>query len=635
MASDVKAKFAIGVDSDSAEQSLDSFQGSVEELADAVTKGQAKIKGYNESLRNLRGSSEEVVALRKKLKANMDAERNAITGAEVRLLKQGQSSKMVAESRRKQAEAAKKADETSKAMALETTAALGGAAAAAVAVAAGVAAATAAFGYFVFGAAGAARSASLLREAATGSATNASALGSQIDALSGKLPTARAELEALGVSMAKGGLQGAVLVDALKATATTSAALGDDAGSKIRGILEAGRTSKRIAIDPREGLIGTGLNFDDVAKELATGMKVGVAEARQALAEGRVSLSAGAEAIRGAVDKKFGALNARKALDFNVQLDKAKESLGKLASGVNIEPLLKGLSGVFELLSDKTVTGLGIKKLVELLGNGMVSALTGTAPIAKAVVQGLVIGFLTIAIAAKKAQNRIKEALGGSDVLGGVDGMKVALKGAELAVYGLAIGLGALAASAAAAALPFALGAAAIYGVYKAAVAVKDLFSSSTDWEFLGKAITDGFVNGVKSGAQAVKDSVTGLAGSAKRALKSALGIASPSRVGREIGANLGSSVALGASEQSARVETAASGVGAAAAQGMASGASGTGSRSAQAQGGKFELHLTINADGGGAAIERHMQNASFVPQILKGLEDLVFASGAVPRGAT
>ena len=631
---DREARFSIKIDGDKAEQSLDRLEGSVEELSSAVKAGQDRIASYNDSLRKLKGSSESVKKARDELKERINKERAAISGAEVALLKSGASSKMVAERKKAIAVQEAKAIEKSRLANAALAASIEGAA---IGIAAAVGVAAVAFGAFAIATANAARSQSLLREGVTGSEQNADALGSQVRALAGVLPTAKAEIEALGISMVKGGLQGQTLVDALHATAQVSAAVGEDSGAKIRGILEAGRTTKRIAIDPREGLIGTGMGFDDVASQVARLTKVSIAEARRALAEGRVSVSVGAEAMRAAAEKKFAGLNVRKSLDLEVQIGKMRENLRAMVSGINIEPLLKGISGIMELLSDKTVTGLGVKKLVELLGNGLISALTGSAPIMKAVIQGMVIGFLSVAIAVMKTKKAIIGALGDNQILGNIDGITLAVKGAEYAVYAVAGAMAVLGAASAVAmlpiVLPFGLAAAAIWGVYKAVVWVKDLFVK-TDWGYFGEQITKGLAEGIRSGENWFFDSIRSMGEGAKKALKSVFGIASPSKFARkDIAHNLMESARLGVDERTGVVTRSMERAGGAmrGAMELGAGASdGAGAPAVTLSGAKkVELHVHISADAkSGPVIARALTDGGAIASMVAALEDIALTAG-------
>ena len=352
---------------DHVSESAESMADSVEALRDRIAGSEDAIKEMGGALRRLRGTSDEVKTAKGELVAKLQAEKDKISAANLALLKQGTTyDKLSAQTRKltkdredlkkktdKDAESKAKdrADamsaairtaggpvaslkekletlravtgDSSGAMGLATLAAAG-LAAAVIAVAAAAAAGVLALGKLIIAGANAARTANLMREAAAGSASNATALGTQVDALADKIPTARGALNDLAISLAKSGVQGQTLVDTFNAVGQASAALGEDAGAKLRELVERGRLTQRLQVNPLE-LQGTGVQFEDIAKALAKNLKVGVNDARAALFEGRVKLADGAKALRDAVEQKFAGINLRRMLDLNVIAEKFQE----------------------------------------------------------------------------------------------------------------------------------------------------------------------------------------------------------------------------------------------------------------------------------------------------------------------
>lgn len=623
-----EARFPIDFEGNASDYS-DRAAQSLAELRERVVASEASVKNYNESLRKLKGSSEDVVKARSAIKSKLEAERSAIAGVEVALLKQGSSSsKLIAQekaqavAKEKLAATRAKADEARAAQAKESAkysadvqkAMLLGVEAAAVAAAAAIAAAGVAFAVFAVRSSAAARTAANLREAITGNAKDGAALGFQVDALAAKLPLARAEVAALGNDLAKGGLRGQVLVDALNAVGQAKAAIGDDAAGKLRGILEAGRTTKRIAIDPREGLFGTGLDFDDVAKEVANVTKASVQEARNALAAGRVSLGAGAEALRVAVEKKLGKLNARQLLDPMVQWQKFTDRVERLTSGINLEPLLKGLDSIGAMFDESSVTGYALKETITLIGNAFTASFDGKAPMIKRVIQGMVIGGLQSAIVFLKLRNSLRGVFS-SEILAGVDTMKVALYAGAIAAGAMATGVAVLAASAVAALAPIALPFVAIYGAYKLITGI--------EWKKLGADIVNGIVNGITARADRLKEAVMGLGQKARAAFHTALDMHSPSRLFFQDGQNIGEGAALGVESKADRVQSAANAL--APAPRMGGGGAGGG----------ITLNLSINVNvGPGGGDAKSVQDPSFIAAVVKAVEDLLLGAGVVPGAA-
>lgn len=308
---------------------------------------------------------------------------------------------------------------TEGALALASTAALAIAAAFAVAMVAAVAfgaAAVVSLAKFVLEAGNARRSADLVGAAFAGSAGNAKALSSQVDALAAKLPTPRAELNQLAAKLTESGLRGQTLVDTFNAIGVASAAGADKASAKIQEIIDRSKLYGRVAINPLE-MLGTGVKFDEVASALAKQMHVGIDEARLALLQGRVKLGDAAAALRATVDQKFGKINAAKMLDLDVMLAKFKENLGGLVKDIDLTPLLEDISSLFSLFSESTVTGTGAKALLEAFGVGFVDSVHGSTPVAKAFIEGLVLGALKLQLYWLLLRIQIRDTFGSNDTL--------------------------------------------------------------------------------------------------------------------------------------------------------------------------------------------------------------------------
>lgn len=650
MGNDAQASFSIDLEADSAGDSAERAASSVEELRDKILGSQSAIRDMSSALRNLRGSSDEVKSAKDELKAKINAEKDALGGAQLAALKSGESldkftkaakSAAAAQDGAKQAaaglagpvaEASGKVDGFGKSASAASSASGQFKVAAAaligivLAVAAAVGSAFVALGRFVLEGANAARSANLLREATTGSAANAAALGSQIDLLATKVSLSREALNELGNGLAKSGVQGKTLVDTLNAVAGASAAIGADAGSKIQALVEAGRLSQRFSVT-REQLVGSGLNFEDVAGALAREMKVGMGEARAALAEGRVGLESGAKALRDAVEKKFGEINARKMLDLNVQAQKLRERFAKLTEGVKLEPLLRGLEKLSMLFDTSTVSGAALKQIVTVVGSGLSSAFLKVVPIAAQLFKGLIIGGLTVIVAILKLRKAFSDTFGDVSLFKGIDGLGIALKAGELAATSIAVALGIVAAGLAFVALQ-------TMGAVSAVQAVAAYFTqayekiSAMSWSEIGMQLVQGFVTGITGAGPGAISAVLNLATSAKNALKGALGIASPSKVFAGYGKNTSEGFAQGVDDGGAEVDAAVGSMVStpAAAPGGSSGGGG-------GKGGTT-INVTINAQGATEGAVKAMSEPGFLAMLTKALEDALVAQGAL-GGAT
>ncbi len=656
---ELKLPISIPVETNAAEAAE-----SVESLRTRIAGSADDIKAMAGSLKQLRGTSDEVKAAKAELTAKIEAERNAVSAATLALVKQGTTydaqaqkekkflaqKKALAEELKKGAETKAKdrtdamgaaigkaggpvaslkgkldslksvMGESSGATGLMTLAAAGLVAAAA-ALVVGIVAAGVSLGKFILGAADAARSANLMREAWSGTGKNASNLGTQIEALSMKVPTSKAALNDLAISLMKAKISGRATVDAFNAIGQASAALGDEAGGKLQEFITRGRAFGKFRIDPREMLEGFGnLNFDDVAEALAKGMKTSVGAAKKALAEGRVSIDDGAKALADATEKRFGGINVRKMMSFENITKKLGERFDSLTSGVNLEPLLKPLSELGKLFDSSTVTGSTLKMLVTEFGKGMVDGLVKGIPLAKAFFQGLIIGGLKAYIVFLQVKNALLDAFGDSKSLKNIDGLAIALKAGQYAAIGIAGALVLVAGIMAAGLAPVVALVAGYLWLQKkgkeVGTSIREFFKG-LDWAAVGKAIPDGIVSGFKLGAGALLDGVGDLAEATKKKFKTALGIASPSKVFAAYGENINEGVAQGVSKSGAAQD---------AVEGMVS--TPGGSRVGGGGGAPIVLNVAINVGGGGGEAAAALSDASFLAKLTKAVEDALVGAG-------
>lgn len=541
---------------------------SIAEMRDRLIAGEKAIKTYSETLRRLRGSSEEVKTEKAALQAKINGLRDDMSALSVSALKSGVALEDLSTRTKAASSNAGGMGSAIEQVGGPVTAlqsklaglakivgngsvlsgvfrlALVGVAAAVIAVTVAAAGLAAKMAAFVVEGANAARTTALFREAAAGGAANGAALGTQIEALAGKVSTSREELAGLANELARTGMRGETIVDTFNAVAQASDAMGSEAASKIRGLVEAGRLSQRLFVN-RESLVGTGVAFDEVAERLAGAMKIGVKDARAALAEGRVPLGLGAKVLRETIEKKFGELNARKMLDLGVQSQKFRESLLGLTKDVKIEPLLKATERFRLLLDESTVSGAALKKLVTVFGNGAVAIFGKATPIAEQFFKGLVIGGLTLTVAVLKMRRSLNETFGDTKLLGNIDLLGASLKAGQYAAVSIAAVLGLVAVAVGA----VGYSAAASIGTMQKLWGLLTGFHarlSAMSWSDIGTNIVDGIVSGVTGGARKLKDAVVGLADTARKAFTTRTEIRSPSRVFQRDGRQLPAGTAKG-----------------------------------------------------------------------------------------
>lgn len=589
---------------------------SVEALRDRMNAGERSVKEMSAALRRLRGSTVEVKQAKEQLKARIGATKDAISATSLAMLKQGQSAEKLAEKTRLATEGVKRNTEGLSSM---KTAALGivGVFAAVALAAVG---AVVALGKFIVGSADAARSMNLMREAAAGSAANATALGSQVDALGRKVGTSKAALNELAVSMAKSGIQGQTLVDTLNAVGQANAALGDDAGAKLRELVDRGRMSQRFVVNPLE-LQGSGLQFDDIAKALSEQMHVGVAKAREALVTGRVKLGDGAAAMRKAVESKFGDINLRKMMSLEGLAETLRKRFASITSGVNLEPALKAVSKLLDLLDESTFSGVALREMVSAFGNGMVKAITLSAPFIKKFFQGMIIGALHVGIGILKVRNYLRKTFGDSKLFKDLDTLNLALAVGKYSLLAIVAAVGALGAALAVGLAPFA----ALVAAFTLLPAMAEEWGKSIrkhfldfDWSNIGSSIVDGLIGGFKTSGARLLNDAKGLATLVKKGFTSSLGIQSPSKVFAGYGENTVEGFEQGVQ---ARAPKAAQALDSMASQPEGGGRGG--SRGAVS----ISMPVTIQVTGGTDAAKQ-LTDPNFLAQLTKALESVLVSAG-------
>lgn len=674
---DKKSTFVIDLEGNVRDVSREDASA-LEQLRQKTTGALDSIRQMGGALRSLRGSTEEVTAAKEQLKAKISAARDVVSASNLELLKQGVTYEKLADSTKKAAaaqaklQAKKEAEELArmsveaqglgrgikaiggpvenlrgKMSALKETfgqagggmAALGvvaaGVVVAVAALVAGVVAATVSFAKFVIEGGNAARTANLLREASTGSAESAGHLGNQIETLARKVPTSREELNKLANELTRTlsgtRVSGQGIVDTMNAVAQASTAMGDQAGAAIGDIIKRSKQFGRVSINPFE-LQGTGVRFDDVAAQLAKQLKIGTAQARQALLMGTVGVDDAAKALRVTVEKRFGEINARRLLDVDVQLQKFKERLSGLTRDVHLEPLLNAMKDFFDLFDEqKSVTGATLKQIVTILGNDLIGSITKGTPAAKSFFKQLVIGTLDALIAFYKLRNALRDAWQSHETLRtGVKALGVGL----LAIAGIAVGVTAAVVAAGV----------AMVAAFGELFLLPDQVAKALSAEAIGKELRawvlvaeeaagnfiQGLLDGIRGGITRVASGVGELADQVKDAFKSALGIHSPSVVFQKYGVQTTEGYAQGLEGSTGRAQAAADAMTPATPAGRAGGRGRSSGTSVTLV---FNLPAGANGSGAQEAVKT-LSTPSFLALLTKAIEDANTTMGIPMQGA-
>lgn len=397
----------------------------IEALKNSLLSSQDAVKKFSAAQRSLRGTSDEVKAAKDKLKGAVSAERDAISRATLALGKHGLTLTDVTR-RTKDAAGetsgmfAKLGESLGLSASSMVLVAGAGAAVVATIVAIGAAAISSAIslGKFVLENANLLRAQGLEREAASGSAANAAAWGTQIEDAGRRIPKTVAELNDLAVSVSRTFTQtrisGKGMVDAFNAIGEAGAANGDAAGKALEELLSRGKQFGRFGLGFAElrGGNATGLQFADIAEALSKNLGIGLKQAQQQLLRYRVSLDDGAKAIRDAVEKRFGVVNAKKLIDLDFMGKRLKDTFTKMTKDIGLENILTSLDAMLRLLDSSTVEGKAFGQVLKGVGKFLSDAFEAAVPKVEALLDQLILNGQRVAIAFLKLEIQMRETFG-------------------------------------------------------------------------------------------------------------------------------------------------------------------------------------------------------------------------------
>jgi hypothetical protein len=250
------------------------------------------------------------------------------------------------------------------------------------------------------------------------------------------------------------------------------------------------------------------------------------------LKEGKLS----AREFARSAEQSFGGIVARQMLSLEAQGDRLKSNFAGLFGGLNIEPLLGGISKLVALFDKSSSSGRALQAIFETVLQPLIDKAAVAAEVVEAFVLGILIGGVKIYLALKPIIAAVSELFGFEDT-SLTDTLSAAKAVGEFlapVIIGLTAVFGVLTAV-------LAIGAAAILAIPAAfmlipqavnavAKSIVDFFGA-VNLKDVGLAMITGLVQGIIGGGGAVVSAVTGVANGAIMAAKRALGIASPSRV--------------------------------------------------------------------------------------------------------
>lgn len=442
----------------------------------------------------------------------------------------------------------------------------------------------------------------LMREGVDASAVSATHLGHQIEVLADKVPQTRSELNAMAVeirqSFDRTRISGDGIVDVFNAIAQESAGAGQSAGRQLQGLIERGKVFGRLQLNPFE-LQGTGITFADIAKNLASEMKISIDDARGLLLVGRVKLDAGAKAIRKTVEDRFAELNIRKSFSLEVIAAKFKDTLQHLTSDIKLEPILRAFKSLTQIFDDSTTSGKVFKTLLTDFANTLGDLFVRAVPYVKFGVLSILSTVLDLQIKWELAKNQFKTLFPDtSKLIADFDGVRFAI---DLFVD-------------------------SVKGAIKF---TGDLFTGGMF--SAGSNVVGGLTDGITKGGPAAVSAIGLLADKIKTRFEKEMLIQSPSKVSAGWGKNIGLGLSDGIDGEAARVQASVNGLVPTSPSASVSGLGGGGS-SGGSVGGGAPITVQVKAEfpnaKNGQEVVEALTGASFRTRLIESLEREIRARG-------
>lgn len=335
---------------------------------------------------------------------------------------------------------------------------------------------------------------------------------------------------------------------------------------------DAARTQK-LLVDGIAGSVKAGDALEGMIEQL--GRKVPLARDEllsmaQTLRQGGLTGKALEVALDAAAIKaaklKFGPDFAKQLLSIDSQTSRLKSNLAATFGGLKIEKLLEGFSHLVELFSNTNASGRAMKVVFESLFQPLIDGVVEWIPKARSAFIQFEILVLKALIAVKPFGSQIvlvAEIIGVmAGVLTGVLLLALGLVIVSVTVLAGAIALTVTAIVAVIAGFVYlgstlsTVGQAIYSGTVGAIQSMLD-YLSSVSLADLGNAMIDGLVSGIAGGAAKVVAAMGGVVSGAVDGAKNLLGIASPSKVFAEIGANTAEGFAGGVDDAAPAAATA------------------------------------------------------------------------------
>ncbi len=399
-------------------------------------------------------------------------------------------------------------------------------------------------------------------EAMLGTQEAANATYIQLASLTKTTAASQAQLDSSAQALTAAGVTNRdMLFDAVKSIATVESVI-KGAGSKIESIVSKAAQTDKFELNPRK-LLGTGIQLSVLYAELAKRTGKGVKEVENLLKKGKIKAADGINALSAVIDKKFGALAKKQAMDFGVQMQRLRDNIGKLFADVDTGPFLDGLSRIVDLFDQANPSGKALRDVLKATFDGLFRAADVVIPYVELGLLGLELIALKLLNAFKPVAKQLGLTFGGdalskqeamsktlllvADGIGKVAGWLGEIMAKKPAIDGLIQGFSLLLAPVIWVAKMLANVTAALFllGVAVTAAGAWLLGLGQMAVE-AGTNFVAGLINGITGSAGRLVESVKSMGTSALNAFKQTFGIASPSKVMMKMGDYLTLGVAAG-----------------------------------------------------------------------------------------
>ena len=436
----------------------------------------------------------------------------------------------------------------------------------------GVAALGAAIGALVFGGAKLALEASDAKhdtldmlEAMQGSAEAAASTYDSVRDLTRDLALTMNDGQRLAQELASAGITTTDgLHDAIAAIAEVDSVL-KGGGAKIQKVFEKAAQSGKFDVNAKK-LVGTGVQIEKLYEEISARTGIGVKSLEKQMKAGKVSAEVGIAALSSVIEKKFGDVARRQALDLGPQFARLKGNISNLFADVDTDRFLTSLSSIVDVFDDATGSGEIMKGVVTDLFDGFFNFADEAVPYVRIALKGLLNVALSVLVGlkpllgpqglgligptAEKQQPGIK-LLGQAFMLLGRGARMTAEAIAAILNTGIVgwVGKAVLAVTGFANIVPailFGIGAAVLYVVGHFGQLVQGAKQKALEMFAVGAQFVDGLIEGIGSRVAALSERVKAIAHSVVDAFKRIWDTHSPSRVMEGLGVNLTLGLARG-----------------------------------------------------------------------------------------